>query len=69
MNENECKHCDSLCIGINSENNRKELGIELDTANSMLIAYGLDKQGWDISVTCKINYCPMCGRKLKGGNN
>ena len=31
----------------------------------MLVAYGLDKQGWDISVTCKINYCPMCGRDLQ----
>ena len=65
MKENECKYCGSLCIGINTENNRKELGIGLDSANSMLLAYGLDKQGWDISVKCKINYCPMCGRKLK----
>ena len=50
MEKNECEYCGNLSIGINSKNNRKELGIELYTANCMLIAYGLDKQRWDISV-------------------
>lgn len=44
--------------------NNNCLGIELHSGTSKLVAYGLDKQNWDISVYCKINYCPMCGRKL-----
>ena len=62
--KNECEYCGNECIGINTKNNRKELGIELHSGNGMLVAYGLDEQGWDISVTCKINYCPMCGKKI-----
>lgn len=60
-----CKYCyegKTIC-----EDNRKELGIELHSGTSKLVAYGLDKANWDISVECKINYCPMCGRKLEGG--
>lgn len=30
-----------------------------------LVVRGIDKKGWDISIEEKINYCPMCGRKLK----
>lgn len=58
-----CEYCDKgkrIC-----KENRKELGIELDSGKGYLIAYGLDKQNWDISVRCNINYCPMCGRKLE----
>ena len=62
--KNECEYCGNKCIGINTKNNRKELGIELHSGNGTLVVYGLDKQGWDISVTCKINYCPMCGKKI-----
>ena len=62
--KNECEYCGNECIGINTKNNRKELGIELHSGNGTLVAYGLDKQGWNISVTCKISYCPMCGKKI-----
>ena len=58
-----------MCIyckdGISICENRKELGIELHSGTSTLVAYGLDRNNWDISVKCEINYCPMCGRKLK----
>ena len=43
---------------------KKELGIEFLSGTSLLVAYALDKKGWDISVKCKISYCPMCGRRL-----
>lgn len=57
-----CEYCEKgkgIC-----RNNKRELGIELDSARSKLVIYGLDKQNWDISVECKINYCPMCGKNL-----
>lgn len=57
-----CKYCEKG-IGI-SKGNTNELGIELHSATGHLVAYGLDRHNWDISVKCKINYCPMCGRKL-----
>lgn len=58
-----CEYCEDgkgIC-----RNNRKELGIELHNGNSILVAYGLDKQNWDISVESKINYCPMCRKKVE----
>lgn len=57
-----CKYCEkgkSMC-----NSNTKDLGIELHSANSKLVAYGLDKQGWDISIECNINYCPMCRKEV-----
>ena len=59
-----CEYCEEgkrIC-----RDNRRELGIEIHSAKSKLIAYGLDKNGWDISVECNIKYCPMCGKKLGG---
>ena len=53
-----CEYCEKgkgIC-----KDNKRELGIELHSARSKLVAYGLDKQNWDISVECKISYCPMC---------
>lgn len=58
-----CEYCEDgkgIC-----RNNKRELGIELHSGSSKLVAYGLDKANWDISVECKINYCPMCGRKFR----
>lgn len=46
------------------DDNKKDLGIEFHSGTAKLVAYGLDEFGWDISVECKINYCPMCGRRL-----
>ena len=57
-----CEYCEKG-KGICKED-RKELGIELHGGKGKLIAYGTDSYNWDISVECKINYCPMCGRKL-----
>lgn len=57
-----CKYCDkgeAIC-----EQNRDILGVSLDAAKGFITVYGIDKKGWDISVNCKINYCPMCGKKL-----
>lgn len=56
-----CEYCEKekgIC------KNRNELGIELHSGKAILVAYGLDKQNCYISVFCRINYCPMCGRKL-----
>lgn len=57
-----CKYCEkgkSMC-----DDNKKDLGIEFHSGTAKLVAYGLDEFGWDISVSCDINYCPMCGRRL-----
>ena len=59
-----CEYCE-IGKGV-CRNNRRELGIELHSGSSELVAYGLDEAKWDISVKCKINYCPMCGRQLGG---
>ena len=58
-----CKYCEK---GKGICKNREELGIELHSGASKLVAYGLDKANWDISVECKINYCPMCRQKIGG---
>ena len=60
---NKCEYCQDgkgIC-----RDNRRELGIELHSGSCRLVAYGLDKQNWDISVECKINYCPMCREKVR----
>lgn len=57
-----CRYCEkgeAIC-----EQNKDILGVELDSANRYLKVYGIDKKGWDISINCKIKYCPMCGKKL-----
>lgn len=61
--ETKCKYCEEgFCI---SDTNRRDLGIELHSDTGYLVAYGVNKYDWDISVECKINYCPMCGKKFK----
>lgn len=57
-----CIHCVDG-IGI-SPKNTDELGIELHAGSKHLVAYGKDKNGWDISVSAPIEFCPKCGRKL-----
>ena len=47
-----------------SKDNVRRLGIELHSAKKKLVIYGIDEQGWDISLECKINYCPMCGKRI-----
>ena len=59
-----CEYCE-IGKGV-CRYNRRELGIELHSGSSELVSYGLDEAKWDISVKCKINYCPMCGRQLGG---
>lgn len=39
------------------------LGLTIWGKNNLCV-YGKDEKGWDISEDKKINYCPMCGRKL-----
>lgn len=56
-----CEFCEegkSMC-----NSNTKDLGIELHSGTAKLVAYGLDEFGWDISVSCDINYCPMCRKE------
>ena len=56
-----CKYCEegkSMC-----NSNTKDLGIELHSGTAKLVAYGLDEFGWNISVSCNINYCPMCRKE------
>ncbi len=58
-----CEYCEKgkpIC-----SENKKELGIEFLSGTSLLVAYALDKKGWDISVKCKISYCPMCRKKVR----
>lgn len=58
-----CKYCEKgepIC-----KQNRDVLGLELHLGSRYLVVYGIDKKGNDISVNCKIKYCPMCGKKLK----
>ena len=58
-----CEYCEkgkAIC-----KQNNDYLGIELHSAKKKLVAHGLDKENWDISVMCDINYCPMCGRELR----
>lgn len=57
-----CEYCENGKSMCNS--NTKDLGIELHSGTAKLVAYGLDEFGWDISVECNIDYCPMCGRRL-----
>lgn len=57
-----CEYCEKgkpIC-----EENRDELGIELQGGEGCLVVHGLDKMNWDISVKANIRFCPMCGRKL-----
>ena len=44
----------------------KNLGFTLYNSEKGNNAYirGFDKNGWDVSLNMKLNYCPMCGRKL-----
>ena len=56
-----CEYCEK---GKGICKNKNELGIELHSGKAILVVYGLDKQGCDISVFCKINYCPMCRTKI-----
>lgn len=58
-----CEYCEKgkgIC-----RNNRKELGIELHSGSRKLIAYGFDEQNWDMSIECKINFCPMCRKRVE----
>jgi hypothetical protein len=58
-----CEYCNNAIPICNR--NRNEIGIELHSGSGHLIAYGKDHYGWDISVSTKIKYCPMCGREFK----
>lgn len=54
-----CEYCEK-----NTSIKVKEpLGICIHYPNR-LVARGIDKKGWDISIDVKINYCPICGKKL-----
>ena len=59
---NKCKYCDkrfSLIIG-----KTNDYGIAIQYPRK-LIAYGYDIHGYDSNgLVVKINYCPMCGKKL-----
>lgn len=57
-----CEYCEK---GKGICKNKEILGIELHSGKAMLVAYGLDRYGWDISVSCKIIYCPMCRQKVR----
>ena len=63
MTERECEYCElakPLAIG-----NTNDKGICLMYPN-YLLAYGYDIHGSDSNGLCvKINYCPMCGKKLE----
>ena len=61
-----CEYCEqgkAIC-----KQNRTELGIEFSSGECKLMAYGLDRNNWDISVNCNINFCPMCGKRINLNN-
>lgn len=59
-----CKYCEkNISIKV-----KEPLGIGIHYPNRLIVR-GVDKNGWDTSIDIKINYCPMCGRKLGGLNN
>lgn len=62
MNQEYCEFCEkgkALVIG-----KTNDIGIAIQYPNR-LIAYGYDIHGFGSnSIMTKIEYCPMCGRKL-----
>lgn len=63
---NKCKYCengvalvDRDCLG---------LAIYYNPNGNNAYVRGCDKQGWDISETFRMNYCPICGKKLAEDN-
>lgn len=57
-----CEYC-SNTERIAIINRKGILGLTIWGKNNLAV-YGKDEKGWDISEDKKINYCPMCGRKL-----
>lgn len=53
-----CEYCEkakAIC-----KQNSSYLGMELHSGTKQIITYGCDAEGWDISISWNINYCPMC---------
>lgn len=57
----KCVYCEEN----KSIETKEPLGVCIHYPNRLIVS-GVDKYGWDISIDTKINYCPMCGRRLKG---
>lgn len=58
-----CKHCEDGVTIVDG----KYLGLAIfytSHGKDNVYLRGYDKQGWDVSETFKINYCPVCGEKL-----
>lgn len=58
-----CKYCKDGVAIVDDKN----LGLAIYwTSHGKDNAYvrGYDKQGWDVSTTFKMYYCPMCGEKI-----
>lgn len=58
-----CKYCEKAVPLIIGKTNDKGIAIQFP---NRLNAYGYDVHGGGSNgLTVKINYCPMCGRKLE----
>ena len=59
-----CKYCEKAVPLVLKDNN-SDYGIAIYHPDR-LVAYGYDVHGGSANgVSCKINYCPMCGKSLK----
>ena len=55
-----CEYCNIVePINIVPYDIKEKIGVRVNRANARLIAFNGEKQ-----ITVKINFCPMCGRKL-----
>lgn len=64
MENKECKYCEGGVALVDGEH----LGLAIfysDYSEHNAYIRGYDIQGWDVSKSFKINYCPICGKELK----
>lgn len=64
MKNKECKYCEGGVALVNSEH----LGLAIfysDYGSNNAYIRGYNKQGWDVSESFKMNYCPICGKELE----
>lgn len=60
---NKCKYCEGGKPLVTGKSNDQGIAIQYP---NRLIAYGYDIHGYGSNgLVTRINYCPMCGKKLK----
>ena len=68
----KCKYCElgyPLAVGKTDDPNNDDYGITIYN-RQYISAYGYDIHGSGSNgISVKINYCPMCGKRLEGFNS